>query len=83
MPKEVMKNRCMAKMDKGKPMKGIQNRKAIKKAKLRNIVSYHHKRIQFSKFKDSKDNRALSKIKCSPFLLFVSLTCSTNSNHIC
>jgi len=38
LPKEVMKNRGMAKTDKGKPMKGIQNRKAIKKAKLRNII---------------------------------------------
>jgi len=47
LPKEVMKNRCMPKMEKGKPVK---NGKAFKKAKLRNIISYHHLRRTFFKF---------------------------------
>jgi len=47
LPKEVMKNGGKPKMEKRKPVK---NRKAIKKAKLRNIISYHHLRRTFSKF---------------------------------
>jgi len=43
MPKEVMKNRSMPQMEKRKLMKGIKKRNAIK----------------ISKFKDSRDKRAL------------------------